>query len=302
MSFRSGFVTLLGKPNTGKSTLLNALLGAKVAIVSPRPQTTRTRLQGVLTRQNAQVVFVDTPGVHRPHSRLNRQMMAAVQEALEGVNLVLLVVDAARRPSREDEQAVELVRSFGGPGFLVLNKIDLIEKPALLSLIDHYQKRHPFQEFIPLSARTGENLPLLEQKILGALPEAPPYFPPDTLTDQPMRFLAAELVREKIFRETRQEVPYGTAVVVEKFEEPESKLSRAVVRIHATIYVENDNHKGILIGAGGDRLKQIGQAARQDLEGLLGQKVYLELFVKTRKEWRERAGVERLIDWRHEEA
>ena len=302
MSFRSGFVTLLGKPNTGKSTLLNALLGAKVAIVSPRPQTTRTRLQGVLTRQNAQVVFVDTPGVHRPHSRLNRQMMAAVQEALEGVNLVLLVVDAARRPSREDEQAVELVRSFGGPGFLVLNKIDLIEKPALLSLIDHYQKRHPFQEFIPLSARTGENLPLLEQKILEALPEAPPYFPPDTLTDQPMRFLAAELVREKIFRETRQEVPYGTAVVVEKFEEPESSLSRAVVRIHATIYVENDNHKGILIGAGGDRLKKIGQAARQDLEGLLGQKVYLELFVKTRKEWRERAGVERLIDWRHEEA
>ncbi|MEE8201777.1 MAG: GTPase Era, partial [Candidatus Acidoferrales bacterium] len=216
--------------------------------------------------------------------------------------LVLLVVDAARRPSREDEQAVELVRSFGGPGFLVLNKIDLIEKPALLSLIDHYQKRHPFQEFIPLSARTGENLPLLEQKILGALPEAPPYFPPDTLTDQPMRFLAAELVREKIFRETRQEVPYGTAVVVEKFEEPESSLSRAVVRIHATIYVENDNHKGILIGAGGDRLKKIGQAARRDLEGLLGQKVYLELFVKTRKEWRERAGVERLIDWRHEEA
>ncbi len=302
MSFRSGFVTLLGKPNTGKSTLLNALLGTKVAIVSPRPQTTRTRLQGVLTRQNAQVVFVDTPGVHRPHSRLTRQMMVAVQEALEGVDLVLLMVDAARRPSREDEQAVELVRSFGGPGFLVLNKIDLIEKPALLSLIDHYQKRHPFQEFIPLSARTGENLPLLEQKILGALPEAPPYFPPDTLTDQPMRFLAAELVREKIFRETRQEVPYGTAVVVEKFEEPESSLSRAVVRIHATIYVENDNHKGILIGAGGDRLKKSGQAARRDLEGLLGQKVYLELFVKTRKEWRERAGVERLIDWRHEEA
>lgn len=300
MSFRSGFVTLLGRPNTGKSTLLNALLGTKVAIVSPRPQTTRTRLQGVLTREAAQIVFVDTPGVHRPASRLNRQMMEAVREALDAVDLVLLVADASRPSGQEDEQAVELARAFAGPCFLLLNKIDRIEKPALLPLIDHYRQQHSFQEFIPISALRGDNLKLLEERIIAALPEGPPYFPSDTLTDQPERFLAAEIVREKVFHETRQEVPYGTAVVVDKFEEAEA--TPPLARIHATLYVDKESHKGILIGARGERMKRIGQAARAELESLLGRRVYLELFVKTRAEWREQAGVERLIDWRHEGA
>lgn len=304
MSFRSGFVTLLGRPNTGKSTLLNTLLGAKVAIVSPRPQTTRTRLQGVLTREAAQIIFVDTPGTHRPSTRMNAQMMRAVREALAGVDLVLLVVDASRRLNEEDEIAVELTRAFAGPSFLLLNKIDLINKPALLPLIDHFRALHDFREIIPLSALTGENCKTLEETIIESLPEGPAYFPPDTLTDQPLRFLAAEIVREKIFRETREEVPYATAVVVEKFEEPaegpEEARGRRLARISATILVERPGHKGILIGAGGQMLKRIGRAARLELEELLEAKVYLELFVKTREAWRQEAGVERLIDWRHE--
>jgi len=300
MSFRSGFVTLLGRPNTGKSTLLNALLGAKVAIVSPRPQTTRTRLQGVLTRENAQIVFVDTPGVHRPASRLGEKMMQGVTEALEGVDLALVVVDASRAPNEEDRQAVELARRFGGASFLLLNKIDRIAKPALLPLIEQFRQQHSFDEFLPISALTRENLKLLEEKIIEQLPEGPAYFPADTLTDQPLRFLAGEIVREKLFCETREEVPYGIAVVIDTFDEAEAE-SRNLVRVHATIFVEKESHKGILIGGQGARLKRIGREARQELEALLGRRVYLELFVKTRADWRRQAGVERLVDWRHGE-
>jgi GTP-binding protein Era len=313
MSFRSGFVTLLGRPNTGKSTLLNTLLGAKVAIVAPRPQTTRTRLQGVLTREAAQIVFVDTPGTHRPHTRMNEQMMRAVREALDAVDLVLLLLDASRPTNEEDELALELTRDAGAPAFLLLNKIDRVHKPDLLPLIEAWRQKLEFREIIPLSALTGENCALLEQKIIQALPEGPAYFPEDTLTDQPLRFLAAEMIREKIFHETRQEVPYGTAVVVEEFEEAQeasdaqnAKLNAGrrrrspVTRIRASILVEREAHKGILIGAGGQKLKAIGRAARRDLEPLLGTKIFLELFVKTREDWREKAGVEKLIDWRHE--
>lgn len=304
MSFRSGFVTLLGRPNTGKSTLLNTVLGTKVAIVSTRPQTTRTRLQGVLTREEAQIVFVDTPGIHQPTSRMNEQMMRAVREALEGVDLALLLLDASRRGNEEDDLALEMTRRFRGPSFLVLNKIDLIAKPALLPLIDHYRRQHDFRQIIPLSARTGENCDALVKEIIGSLPEGPAYFPPDTLTDQPVRFLAGEIIREKVFQAMRQEVPYSTAVVVERFQEPEESGGetgpRRLVRIQATIYVERPGHKGILIGAQGQMLKAIGRAARLELEGLLEAKVYLELYVKTREDWRQAAGVERLIDWRHE--
>jgi len=299
MSFRSGFVTLLGRPNTGKSTLLNALLGTKVAIVTPRPQTTRTRLQGVLTREDAQIVFVDTPGTHRPSTRMNEQMMRAVREALEGVDLVLLLLDASRPTDEEDEMALELTRGSRAPAFLLLNKIDGIHKPELLPLIDTWRERHDFREIIPVSALTRENCALLERKIVETLPEGPAYFPADTLTDQPLRFLAAEIIREKIFHETRQEVPYATAVVIEKFEEP-AEGSRGLTRIAATILVEREGHKGILIGAGGQKLKAIGRAARKELEDLLESKVFLELFVKTREDWREQDGVERLIDWRHD--
>jgi len=308
MSFRCGFVTLLGRPNTGKSTLLNTLLGAKVSIVSPRPQTTRTRLQGVLTRETAQIVFVDTPGTHRPMSRMNEQMMKAVRQALEGVDLVLVVVDASRRLNPEDEMAVELARAFSGPGFLLLNKIDLVEKPSLLPLIAHFRERHAFREFIPISALRGENCALLEQKLIEHLPEGPAHFPPDTLTDQPTRFLAGEIIREKVLYHTRQEVPYATAVVVETFEELEGsplppratgREARPLVRIQATILVERHGQKGIVIGAKGERLKKIGEAARRELELLLDARVYLELFVKERPDWRQQAGVKKLIDWRH---
>ncbi|MGH9803985.1 MAG: GTPase Era, partial [Candidatus Acidiferrales bacterium] len=223
MSFRSGFVTLLGRPNTGKSTLLNTLLGTKVAIVAPRPQTTRTRLEGVLTREGAQIVFVDTPGTHKPSTRMNEQMMRAVREALESVDLVLLLLDASRPANEEDEMALELARGAGAPVFLLLNKVDRVQKPELLPLIDAWRQKHDFREIIPVSALKGENCALLERKIIEALPEGPAYFPEDTLTDQPTRFMAGEFIREKIFHETRQEVPYATAVVIEKFEEPTEK-------------------------------------------------------------------------------
>lgn len=316
-AFRCGFVTLLGRPNTGKSTLLNRLLGAKVSIVSPRPQTTRTRLQGVLTRERAQIVFVDTPGTHKPMSRMNEQMMKAVREALDGVDLVLVVVDASRPLNPEDEMAVELARAFSGSSFLLLNKIDLAEKPSLLPLIEHFRERHAFGEFIPVSALRGENCALLERKIIEHLPEGPPHFPPDTLTDQPTRFLAGEIIREKVLYHTRQEVPYATAVVVEEFVEPEeggeeaqeaeeakdaeekARKKKPVVKIRATILVEREGQKGIIIGAKGERLKKIGAAARRELEFLLDARVYLELFVKERRAWRQQAGVEKLIDWRH---
>ncbi len=292
-SFRSGFVSIVGKPNTGKSTLLNALVGTKLAAVTPKPQTTRARIQGVLTRRGAQIIFLDTPGIHRPNSRLNMQMMAAVEEALSGVDLVLLVAEASKPRGEEDQLAVEVVKRSDVKAFLLLNKVDLIAKPRLLPLIDAYQKEHNFAEFIPVSALHGDNLDLLEQKIIEYLPTGPQYFPEDYLTDQPEYFLAAEIIREKIFLETRQEVPYATAVVVDKFEESDVRL-----RIYATIFVEREGQKGIVIGAQGERLKRIGQRAREELEFLLGRKVYLELFVKTQAEWRAHPGLARLIDWR----
>lgn len=304
MSFRVGLATLLGRPNTGKSTLVNALVGTKVAIVSPRPQTTRTRLQAVLTRDNAQIVFVDTPGTHEAGTRLNREMMKAVRQAVQGVDLVLLVVDASRPRNEEDDLALQLARGFAGPSLLVLNKIDLIEKEALLPLIDYYRQQHDFRDYLPVSALTSDNLKLLEDTIIANLPEGPPLYPPDTLTDQPMRFLAAEIIREKVLHETRQEVPHAVAVVVDKFEEPEPQPEsdagrHGLVRIHATVFVEREGQKGIVIGAGGQRLKKVGQAAREELEVLLGSRIYLELFVKARADWRDNPRVLELVDWRH---
>lgn len=296
MSFRSGYATLLGRPNTGKSTLLNALVGEKVAIVSPRPQTTRTRIQGVLHREDGQVVFLDTPGVHHPRTRMNQEMMRAVRDALEGIDLLLVLVDSSRPTNEEDNMTVEIARKFPGPSFLVLNKIDVIQKQALLRLIDRFRQLHDFREFIPVSALRGENLDLLERKIVEYLPEGPALFPEDTYTDQPLRFLAAEIIREKILHETREEVPYATTVVVEQFEEPQGE--NGLARIRAVILVEREGQKGILIGAKGQRLKKVGQEAREELEALMGCRVFLELFVKAQPDWRQHPGVERLIDWR----
>ena len=292
--FVSGFVSILGRPNAGKSTLLNTLIGSKIAIVTDKPQTTRNRIQGVLNRPEAQIIFLDTPGIHKPNTRINQKMMAEVREALQGCDLLLLLVDAARPFGPGDEYALQLVKKAGRPCFLLLNKIDrLADKRKLLPLIERYRNQHDFREIIPVSALTGEGLEELVPETIAALPEGPQYFPPGHLTDQPARFLAGEIIREKIILLTRQELPYATMALVERFEEKPGLL-----RIHATVFVEREGQKGILIGARGERMKKIGTLARKELEKLFGQKVYLGLFVKVRPGWRESPQFLQATDWR----
>jgi GTP-binding protein Era len=299
MAFRSGFVSIIGRPNAGKSTLLNALVGEKVAIVTHKPQTTRNRIQGMVNvpagkgMPAGQIVFIDTPGVHKPESSLSRKMMREVQEALQSRDLVLLIVDVTRKENAGDRYTLDLVKRAGGAAFLLLNKIDLIDKQKLLPMIAHYSRLHEFAEIIPISARTGDGLDTLVNAIITNLPEGPRYFPKDQLTDQPERFLAAEIIREKVLLETGQEVPYASAVVVEQFEE-EPQLTH----ISATIYCEREGQKGILIGKRGEMLKKIGTAARVDIEKLLGVKVFLELFVKVHPGWREQSDFVEELDWR----
>jgi len=301
MKFRAGFVSIIGRPNAGKSTLLNALVGEKIAIVSRKPQTTRNRIQGIVNLKAAkgmpagQIVFVDTPGVHKPDSNLNRKMMHEVQEALEGRDLVLFLLDVTHELDANDRFALQMLERAGGPAFLVLTKIDLIEKTKLLPLIAEYSQLHAFKEVIPISSVKKDGLQQLVQKVVNALPEGQPYFPPDQMTDQPERFIAAELIREKILRETGEELPYATTVLVERFEEG-AKLTR----ISATIYCEREGQKRILIGKGGSMLKKIGTAARLDIERLLGMKVFLELFVKVEPGWRESRGFVDQLDWRRQ--
>ncbi|MCS6952566.1 MAG: GTPase Era [Bryobacterales bacterium] len=292
--FVSGFVSLLGRPNTGKSTLLNALVGTKLAIVADKPQTTRTAIQGVVNLPGAQIVFVDTPGIHRPDTLFNKRMLETVKAALDGRDLLVFLADATLPLTDEDRAAVEIVKSARTPVLLALNKIDrLKDKSRLLPLIEQYRGLHEFADFIPISALTGEGLDVLRQEIVKRLPEGPPYFPPDYLTDQPERFLAAELIREKILHETRQEVPHAVAVVVERWEE-----TPKLTRISATIYVEREGQKGIVIGAQGSRLKKIGTLARQEMELLFGRKIFLELYVKVRPKWRENPAFLNALDWR----
>jgi GTP-binding protein Era len=299
VAFRSGFVSIIGRPNAGKSTLLNALVGEKVAIVTPKPQTTRTRIQGMVNlkpqrgRPAAQIVFIDTPGVHRPDSRLNRKMLQEIHEALESRDLILLIVDAWEKFGESDEHVLSLVKRSGGPVFLLLNKIDKLPKDRLLPLIEQYRGLHEFSEIIPISALKKDGLSLLLEKIVGMLPRGPRYFPEDQYTDQPERFIASEIVREKVLTRTAKELPYSTAVVIDRFEE-----SERLIKIAATIYCERDGQKGILIGKGGQKLKEIGTAARLDLERLLGRKVFLELFVKVKPGWRESAAFVDELDWR----
>jgi GTPase len=301
MKFRAGFVSIIGRPNAGKSTLLNALVGEKIAIVSRKPQTTRNRIQGIVNVKAAkgmpagQIVFVDTPGVHKPDSNLNRKMMHEVQEALEGRDLVLFLLDVTHKLDANDRFALQMLERAGGPAFLVLTKIDLIEKTKLLPLIAEYSQLHAFKEVIPISSLKKDGLQQLLQKVVNALPEGQPYFPPDQMTDQPERFIAAELIREKILRETGEELPYATTVVVERFEEG-AKLTR----ISATIYCEREGQKRILIGKRGSMLKKIGTAARLDIERLLAMKVFLELFVKVEPGWRESRGFVDQLDWRRQ--
>lgn len=299
MAHRAGFVSIVGRPNAGKSTLLNALVGEKIAIVTEKPQTTRANIQGILNvkaqrgRPAAQIVLIDTPGVHKPDSRLNRKMMQEIHAALESRDLILLLVDASERFGPADEQVLELVKRSGGPVFLLLNKVDKLHKEKLLPIIEHYSQLHAFQEVIPISAIKRDGLDTLIDKIAGALPASPPYFPEDQLTDQPERFLASEIIREKVLLKTGKEVPYATAVIVERYEE----LPR-LTRISAAIYCERDGQKAILIGRGGEKLKQMGTAARQELERRLGKKVFLELFVKVKPGWRQSAAFVEELDWR----
>ncbi len=335
MAFRSGFVSIVGRPNAGKSTLLNALLGQKLAIVTHKPQTTRTRIHGVLEvplkkkakgeagHPAAQVVLVDTPGIHKPDTQLDRRMMQEVHDALESRDAVLFIVDVTHRLPRlekqdgtkttgrmamsasEDDFALSLIKKLECPVILVLNKMDAIPKKDLLPLIAHWSAMHSFADVIPISARKKEGLELLLEKIVGQLKEGQRYFPKHQLTDQPERFLVAELIREKILMLTGEEVPYATAVVIEKFEEPSSMKKMKdgklpVTKISAVIFCERTGQKAILIGKQGEMLKRIGTAARKDIESLLGTRVFLELFVKVQEEWRSSRGFVEDLDWRRQ--
>jgi GTP-binding protein Era len=292
--FHSGFASLIGRPNAGKSTLLNALSGEKLAIVSEKPQTTRTTIQGVVNLTGAQIVFIDTPGIHKSTTLFNKRMMETVRTALEDRDVLLYVADASIPFSTEDAEAVSVLKDLSTPVLLLANKIDRVQdKRKLLPLIEQYKTIREFDEYLPVSATTGEGLERVRDAIVARLPEGPAYFPADHLTDQPERFLAGELIREQILRQTRQEVPHSVAVLVESWEEQPK-----ITKIAATIYVERDGQKAIVIGAGGAALKKIGTQARHEIEKMLGRKVFLELFVKVQKDWRENPEFLNAIDWR----
>lgn len=339
MPFRSGFVSIVGRPNAGKSTLLNALLGQKLAIVTHKPQTTRTRIQGVLEiplkkkstsdegHPAAQLILVDTPGIHKPDTQLDRRMMQEVHEALETRDAVLFIVDVTHKlpdqssgkitgrmtlSAAEDDFSLQLIKNLGKSGkacpvLLLLNKIDTISPAEIMPLIAHWSALHPFAEIIPISARKNINLDLLLDKVVAHLPEGQRYFPKDQLTDQPERFLVAELIREKILLLTGEEVPYSTAVVIEQFEEPAPQRGKPkpgaklpVTKIAAAIFCERTGQKAILIGKGGTMLKEIGSQARKEIESLLGTRVFLELFVKVQEDWRSKPAFIEDLDWRRQ--
>lgn len=282
-TFRSGFISLIGRPNAGKSTLLNRLVGEKIAITSAKPQTTRNRIQGICNLPQAQIVFVDTPGIHRARSRLNKFMVNTAMDAIQGGDLMLLLVPADLKPENEEQFIREIVAETDQPVALVLTKIDLLPRERLLPLIDQYRHLHDFMAILPVSAVTGAGVDELQRVVVTQLPEGPAYFPTDILTDLPERFLAGEIVREKLFQFTRDEVPYSAAVTVDRFNERHDGL----IEIEATINVERDSQKGVIIGKGGAMLKKIGSAARKDLEEFLQARVFLQLFVRVQKEWSE---------------
>jgi GTP-binding protein Era len=291
---KSGFVSILGRPNAGKSTLLNALVGQKVSIVADKPQTTRTAIQGVMTTPEAQVIFIDTPGIHQSGSAINKRMMDAVRASLEERDLFIYLVDATKGFGAEDQRALSLLRPDGPPVLLALNKIDAIAaKHELLPLLEQYRKLYDFAEYLPVSAATGEGLDELRAQVVRRLPAGPEYFPPEHFTDQPARFLAAELIREKLLHATHQEIPHSTAVIIENWEE----LPR-LLRIHATILVERPGQRAIVIGAKGSMIKRVGTLAREEMEALFGTHVFLELHVRVEAGWREKAAFLNALDWR----
>lgn len=294
-NFRSGFVTVIGRPNAGKSTLLNQLLGQKVLIMSDKPQTTRNRIRCILTEERGQIIFLDTPGIHKPKHKLGEYMVETAKDTLSEVDIVLYLVDAAAEFGGGEEYILEMLRQTKTPRILGLNKIDLISKERLVGVIRQYSELGDFQDIIPLSAKTGENREELLKVLFAQLPQGPLYYPEDEVTDQPERFIVAELIREKVLQLTREEIPHSLAVVVEEMEE-----KKTLVKIRALIVVERDSQKGIIIGQGGKMLKEVGRLARIDIENFLGGKVFLELWVKVKKDWRNRQDTLRQLGYEPE--
>jgi GTP-binding protein Era len=290
--YRAGFVAIIGRPNAGKSTLLNRYVGQKVAIVTSKPQTTRNRIQGIVTRPEGQIVFIDTPGLHEAHTVLNRQMMREVAAALEGIDVLLMMVDASATQPHADQLLLDKAKRFEGKAILALNKTDRVPKPKLLPLLEAFSKAFPFAALVPISALKGNGCDELLAEILKQLPEGVPFFPEDQVTDQPERFLASEIVREKAIQLTYHEVPHALRVMIDKFEE-----TPRILRIEATLNVERDSQKKILIGKKGEMLKKVGTEARKELETLLGTKIYLGLFVKVAPGWRDNPQQVRELDW-----
>ncbi|MDQ0156342.1 GTPase Era [Robertmurraya andreesenii] len=295
---KSGFISIIGRPNVGKSTFLNRVIGQKIAIMSDKPQTTRNKVQGVLTTNDAQLIFIDTPGIHKPKHKLGDFMMKVAQNTLKEVDIVLFMVNAVEGYGRGEEFIIEKFKSVKTPIFLVINKIDQIPPDELFSIIESYKEKHDFAEIIPISALEGNNVERLLEQIKKYLPEGPQYYPADQVTDHPERFIVSELIREKALHLTREEIPHSLAVVIEKMERLEEK---DVVHVMATVIVERDSQKGIIIGKQGSMLKEIGKRARVDIENLLGSKVFLELWVKVQKDWRNKMSQLRDFGFREDE-
>lgn len=294
--FKSGFVAIVGRPNVGKSTLLNQVIGQKVAIMSDKPQTTRNKIHGVYTTDDLQIVFIDTPGIHKPFSRLGDYMVQAAVSALEEVDAVLFLIDVTEELGGGDRYIIERLKNVSTPVFLVLNKIDKVHPEALLPVIEKYRKLYDFTEIVPVSALNGNNVNALLEQVGKCLEEGPMYYPADQITDHPEQFVCAELIREKILQLTREEIPHSVAVEIESMGTGEN----GVVNVGAVIYVERDSQKGIVIGKQGALLREIGKLAREDMEKLLGSKIFLELWVKVKKDWRNREAVLKSLGFRHE--
>ncbi|MFB6465772.1 GTPase Era [Cytobacillus sp. Hz8] len=297
-TFKSGFVSIIGRPNVGKSTFLNRVIGQKIAIMSDKPQTTRNKVQGVLTTDDSQMIFIDTPGIHKPKHKLGDFMMKVAQNTLKEVDAVLFMVNAEEGYGRGEEFIIEKFKSLKTPVFLVINKIDKVHPDDLLSIIESYKEKYDFSEVVPISALEGNNVDRLLEQIKQYMPEGPQYYPADQVTDHPERFIISELIREKALHLTREEIPHSLAVVIDKIERLEEK---DVIHIMATVIVERDSQKGIIIGKQGSMLKEIGKRARVDIENLLGSKVFLELWVKVQKDWRNKLSQLRDFGFREDE-
>lgn len=280
---KSGFVALVGRPNVGKSTLVNQLVGQKIAIMSDKPQTTRTRIRGVLTRDEGQIVFLDTPGIHKPEHRLGEYMIDTAEQSMRDVDVIAFVVDASVAFTESDEKVLQMIKGTRSPVILVLNKVDVTPKDKLLTRIEFLRKQHDFAHIVPVSGATGDQVDVLTRLLFDMLPTGPFFYPPDVVTDNPEQFVIAELIREKVLLLTREEIPHSIAVSIEQLEYRGEKQS---LYIHAIIYTERDSQKGILIGKSGEMLKRVGTLARRDIENLLGTKAFLELWIKVKKDWR----------------